>query len=102
MYVNTNGLRAGAKVSYDAADHAHQGSGALSRTAVASGIFGNFSEAKAFAQKVGAAHAHHVGLINHQTEKLGTIGDKAQGAAGSFDDMERRNEAQIRAVRDAL
>lgn len=102
MYVNTTGLRAGGKDSYTAADHADQSAGTLARTAVGSGMFGNFAEAKAFGQKIIDAHTHNVGLINSHTKNLGGIGDHARGAAAEFEDMEHRNEAQIRAVRDAL
>ncbi|CAJ1509031.1 DUF2563 family protein [[Mycobacterium] burgundiense] len=102
MYVNTAGLRAGGTGSYNSADHAHQSAGTLSRTAVTSGIFGTFSEAKAFGRRVLGVHSHHVGLIEHHTEQLGKIGDHARCVATGFDDMERRNEAQIRAVRDAF
>ena len=102
MYVNTDGLRTGGKGSYNAADHSHESAGRLSRTAVTSSMFGNFSEAKAFGQRVVDTQSHNVGLINCHTENLGNIGDKARCAAADFDEMERENEARIRALRESL
>ena len=102
MYVNTVGLRAGGSGSYSSADHSDQSSSSLSRTAVSSGMFGSFSEAKTFGRRVRSAHSHNVGLIKNHTEQLGKIGDHACHVAVEFEDMERRNEADIRAVKDSL
>jgi len=100
MHVNTEGLRSGAGTSYNAADHAYEGAGTLSRAAVSTGIFGNFPEADSFHEAVSGAHRWHVSLIETHYEKLGTVGDKAHSAAAEFADMEKRNAARLRAVRD--
>ena len=100
MHVNTEGLRSGAGTSFNAADHAYEGAGNLSRAAIASGIFGNFAEADSFHEAVSGAHRRHVSMIESHFEKLGTVGDKAHSAAADFAEMEKLNEARLRAVRD--
>ena len=98
MHVNTDGLRSGANKSYTAADHAYEGAGRLSRVSADGGIFGDFPAATSFQQAVDGAHKQHVTTLKAHYEKLGSIADKAHGAAADFDDMERTNEAQLRAV----
>ena len=100
MHVNTEGLRSGAGTSYNAADHAYEGAGNLSRAAIASGIFGDFAEADSFYEAVSGAHRRHVSMIESHYDKLGAAGDKAHSAAADFAEMEKRNEARLRAVRD--
>ena len=100
MHVNTEGLRSGAGRSFNAADHAYEGAGNLSRAAIASGIFGKFAEADTFHEAVSGAHRRHVSMIESHFEKLGIVGDKAHSAAADFADMEKLNETRLRAVRD--
>ena len=100
MHVNTEGLRSGAGTSFNAADHAFAGAGKLSRAAIASGIFGNFAEADSFHEAVSGAHGRHVSMIESHLARLGIVGDKAQNAAAEFAEMEKLNEARLRAVRD--
>ncbi|CAN5566689.1 hypothetical protein BH09ACT8_BH09ACT8_42940 [soil metagenome] len=95
MYVDPAGLRSGAGTSYTAADHAHQGAGALSRAAVDSGIFGDFAAARSFQQAAEAAHGRHVKVIKCHIDNLGTIGDKAHAAATSFVEMDDDNAERL-------
>jgi Protein of unknown function (DUF2563) len=95
MYVNTEGLHAGATSSYGAADHVRDASGTLSRASVASGIFGDFDAADSFHEALSDAHASHVTLTNTYSEQLGIIGDKAHRAAADFREMESNNKDRL-------
>jgi Protein of unknown function (DUF2563) len=100
VFVDCTGLRSGANTSYTAADHASEGAGRLARAGMATSMFGDFAEARAFQQALSHAHSRHVELAGRQCTSLGTVGDKAHVAASKFIDMEEAHEAVLRAVHE--
>lgn len=100
MHVDTAHLRAGANTSYQAADHAYEGSAKLSRASVPTGIFGDFDHADDFHTAVTGAHGRHVEALNSHYEQLGVLGDKAHSAAADFRAMDDHNKSGLDALRD--
>lgn len=99
MFVDTGLLQLGANQSHRAGGHARDGADQLSRAALVGGMFGGFDAAEAFRDTVGAAHAHHVRILQTHHAALATIGDKAHRAAADFTAMEDNNAAILRSVR---
>jgi Protein of unknown function (DUF2563) len=95
MHANTDGLHAGANQSYSAADHADAGHGALSRNAVAAGIFGDFDAAHSFHEAASNAHTQHVTRLKHHIDRLGVVGDKAHRAGADFREMDDQNKQRL-------
>ncbi|MCV7345201.1 DUF2563 family protein [Mycolicibacterium rhodesiae] len=98
MQVDLGEMRSGANRSYNAADRAQEGASALSRTAVAPGIFGAFETAEAFHSSLSQKHTHHVTRMADHSVGLGALGDKAHRAASGFSDMEELNTEAVREV----
>ncbi|WP_445168211.1 DUF2563 family protein [Mycolicibacterium sp. Dal123E01] len=98
MRVDVGEMRSGANRSYNAADRAREGAGALSRTAVTSGIFGDFDVAEAFHTALNTAHTRHVTRMVDHSDGLGGLGDKAHRAASEFSEMDERNTEALREV----
>jgi len=95
MHINTDDLHAGANQSYQAADHADAGHGALARASVAAGVFGDFDAAHSFRDVVSGAHDRYVRKLSHHTERLGVVGDKAHRAGIDFRAMDDENERRL-------
>ncbi|BBY59104.1 DUF2563 family protein [Mycolicibacterium sarraceniae] len=98
MQVDVDKMRSGANRSYNAAYRVREGANALSRAAVASGIFGDFEAAEAFHTALIQTHTRHVTRMQDHSDGLGTLGDNAHRAASEFSEMEQRNTEALREV----
>lgn len=99
MFVDTELLHTGANDSHRAGGHARDGADHLARGSLSSGMFGDFAAADAFHEAVSSAHAEHVRILQAHHEALTSVGTKAHAAARGFTEMDRRNGAELRAVR---
>lgn len=100
MFVDTELLRSGANQSHRAGGHAQEGADRLSRGQLMSGMFGEFAAAEEFHDAVRSAHAQHVKTLQAHQEALTAVGSKAHLAANGFAEMDVRNAAAERAVRN--
>jgi hypothetical protein len=96
MFVDTEGLHAGANQSDRAGGHAQDAADRLSRGPLSSGMFGDFSAADVFCEAVASAHAGHVRILQAQHQALTALGDKAHRAAVEFTAMDELNAAKLR------
>lgn len=101
MFVDTELLRSGGNESYRAGSHAHEGAERLARGPLMSGMFGDFPAAEEFHDAVRSAHAQHVKTLQAHQEALSAVGTKAHRAATGFTEMDARNAAAERAVRNS-
>ena len=101
MFVDTGLLRSGANESHRAGGHAQEGADRLSRGPLMPGMFGEFAAAEEFHDAVRSAHTQHVKTLQAHQEALTAVGNKAHLAANGFADMDTRNAAAERAVRNA-
>ena len=99
MFVEPDLLHSGANESHRAGRQARDGADHLARGPLASGMFGDFAAADAFHEAVSSAHAQHVKTLQAHHESLTSVGTKAHYAAREFTAMDRRNAAELRAVR---
>ncbi|CAN5631095.1 hypothetical protein BH11ACT6_BH11ACT6_53190 [soil metagenome] len=95
VYVDFDGLRSGANTSYTAADRAYDAAGRLARVGMATSMFGDFDEAKAFQQALSDAQQRHAQIADKNCTSLGSIGDNANRARAGFIDMEERHTATL-------
>jgi hypothetical protein len=101
MFTDTGLLHSGANESHRAGGHAQDAADRLSRGPLMSGMFGEFAAAEAFHDAIHSAHAQHVKTLQAHQEVLTAVGNNAHRAATAFSDMDARNAADERAVRNA-
>lgn len=99
MFVDPDGMRAGANLSYSASWLAMEGRQKLSRVNVNVGIFGDFAAADCFHSGISGAHTQHVARLRGHETRLGDLGDQVHVTASSFVEMERRNKEALEVLR---
>jgi hypothetical protein len=99
MFVDPEGMRAGANSSYSASWLAMEGRQKLSRANVNVGIFGDFAAADCFHSGISGAHTQHVARLRGHETRLGDLGDQVHVTASSFVEMERRNKEALEVLR---
>jgi uncharacterized protein DUF2563 len=99
LYVDAAGLDSGTESSRYASDHAQDSVNHLSGASVGGTMFGDFEAADSFAQKVGAAHADHIRILQNRQESLNNLASNADTIAADFTEQDHHNAAALRAIR---